>query len=773
MIYRRAFILPLILFVLLLAACDADEPVTVEPTEVLQGAVVPTRATSTPTDTPTSTATSTSTDTPSPTATDTPTPTDTPTATATDTPTPTETDTPTPTATETDTPVPTLTDTDTPTDTPAPTVTATDIPAATPEPTSADVSIPAITTLDYGDSRTGAIEGFVYEVEYTFEGQVGDVVTISMDATTGNLDPYLELYSPEGELLAFNDDADISTLNARIDSFRLPASGMFTVVATRFSFDLGTTEGDFRLTLEGITSTEVIQTESQRLTYGDRVTGEITNAQPSQTYTFVASAGDQIGIQMNALAGSDLDAFVALLNPDGMEIAFNDDDPEVDTLNAYLRDFVIPADGIYTIVATRFNRDMGISTGEYELILEAAGAEHDRLLIGAPVTGEISDEVYYQLYTFEAEPGTVYTFRQRPAPRSQLDPLLILLDASGREIARSGEIAAWGGLGVTLDNITLADSGPYTLVATRSDRRFGTTIGEYVLDVAQTSGESQRLLRANVIAPGDAITGVLDDAIPQRIFTFQATRGEVINIEMRVLSGNLDPVLILENAIIGELKYAIAPLFSDDDTLTVRINRFVIPFDGHYSIIAAKLPDSDGEFLLRYTSEGVQSADEVVVPSAQIIPAYSFGDFDDGLQSIFYTAGDWQDDDGESSVRTLLTYYLPDPQTIQLPATAILDLTDCDIFETSPFDVFGPMGIYLNGLYTENRQMSAIFEPGASLVAEAEDCARVDLSDVVNRAYEQGASIIQIYLSFGDQINPNESSESVTFNNPRLEVHGE
>ncbi|MEP7293333.1 MAG: pre-peptidase C-terminal domain-containing protein, partial [Chloroflexota bacterium] len=77
----------------------------------------------------------------------------------------------------------------------------------------------------------------VFPVErWAFAGQAGDVLTFTMTADAGTLDPALTLYKPDGDLLAFNDDASdpLLEINAQLTQVRLPDDGTYRVEAGRY-----------------------------------------------------------------------------------------------------------------------------------------------------------------------------------------------------------------------------------------------------------------------------------------------------------------------------------------------------------------------------------------------------------------------------------------------------------------------------------------------------------------------------------------------------------
>ncbi len=83
---------------------------------------------------------------------------------------------------------------------------------------------------------------------WRFEGQAGQVFTLTMRAENGSLDPLLQLYRPDGQLLAWNDDAADSAMGvtAQIVQVALPVGGTYTLDATRFEG-----AGDYSIVIVG------------------------------------------------------------------------------------------------------------------------------------------------------------------------------------------------------------------------------------------------------------------------------------------------------------------------------------------------------------------------------------------------------------------------------------------------------------------------------------------------------------------------------------------
>jgi tetratricopeptide (TPR) repeat protein len=228
---------------------------------------------------------------------------------------------------------------------------------------------PTNITTSSSDTQTGIITNNTPSLSYEISASQGDRINIFMNTTSGNLDPLVILQTEAGEELALNDDDTEGTgRNSAIRNLVIPADGTYLIIATRFQQDLGTTTGNFELIVEQVsgTATSTERNTDDPLTYGEIVTGTINNQDWIVYYEFEAQAGDIIGIRMANVSGT-LDPLVELRDAEGNQLAENDDDPESTGRNAYLREYRITEDGTYIIGATRFQREIGTTTGEFEL----------------------------------------------------------------------------------------------------------------------------------------------------------------------------------------------------------------------------------------------------------------------------------------------------------------------------------------------------------------------------------------------------------------------
>lgn len=108
----------------------------------------------------------------------------------------------------------------------------------TPTPPYADIGV-FIGNLDE-DVPTGSIlaEDAPQHV-YTFQGTTGELVNITMERISGDLDPFLTLYTPDGDIVAIDDNSG-SERNAELRNIKLLDDGLYSLQSTGTDNTLGT-----------------------------------------------------------------------------------------------------------------------------------------------------------------------------------------------------------------------------------------------------------------------------------------------------------------------------------------------------------------------------------------------------------------------------------------------------------------------------------------------------------------------------------------------------
>ncbi len=359
------------------ACAPAAQP---NPTATLQGAFVPTRIPRSATPTHTQIPTETWTLTPSATFTASP--------------------------TVTDTPRPTLTPADTPTPTPSLDMTGTAqaeaaathfyatveaqlaatleartaatqtaialMPTMTPTPTTGETvttigfnTIQITSTIDRDAPVSGAISFPQYMQIYAFDGSAGDRIDVEVLTSSGNLSPALFIVHPDGrEIARFEVRRELVSSGA-VRGLTLPETGRYLIGVTRLAGLFGLTEGTFTLTIrasapdqapEGIFAVET--------RYNENISGSLGLNDPGHVYVFSGRAGDRVNITMTRFSNN-LDPFLILTDSLGNILTWNDDDLRAGVTDSVISEYVLPRDGYYSVLASRFfNSD---NSGDYRL----------------------------------------------------------------------------------------------------------------------------------------------------------------------------------------------------------------------------------------------------------------------------------------------------------------------------------------------------------------------------------------------------------------------
>lgn len=332
--------------------------------------------------------------------------------------------------------------------------------------------------LEFGVTVRGRLDDAAPRIVYTFDGLRGDVISLSLQVTGGDLEPMLILMNGVGTVIDLPDDAP--GRDVRFGSLRVPETAEYFVILSRFGDRLGTTAGDYSLSL---TRVGVSSEGGSVLRYGDSVYNSVDNRTPQVFYSFQAARGDIISIQMQQATGN-LDPTLQLINSRSEVVAENDDQDASN--DAAIVGYTIREDGVYVILASRYGGVAGQSQGAFILTL-SAGEESGlggsvefavTILPGEPVRGRITDLRDVQFYRFDGRQGDVVTIRMSRMG-GDIDPLIALADVTGRELVEDDDTG--GGQNSLIQDFRLPADGTYLILATRYQRAEGTTTGDYEL----------------------------------------------------------------------------------------------------------------------------------------------------------------------------------------------------------------------------------------------------------------------------------------------------
>ncbi len=430
--------------------------------------------------------------------------------------------------------------------------------------------------------KPGTVEGNINDsapsVRYSFDANAGDSVTISMDATSGDLDPYLQLFGPDNRLVDRNDDRESGNRNALI-ALTLTQAGTYVIQATRFDQTGTTTSGTFRLTLTiaGTQSTDQpadplsvppsFGVDFSIIDFQAVVSGSLTDGAPLKYYAIGGKQGDLVRVIMTRTNG-DLSPHLRLLNERAEEIS-RESPANAGELIAYV---TLPQTGWYLIEAGRTS-----GTGTFDLYATRIAAA--ALTVGQPVTAAFTPETPTLSYLMDARIGDLISVTMFTSDTStNLQPQLELLDLSLTTIAR-----ATGDRFVTL-RATVPRSGLYLV---RASTLRANSAGGFNLRLTSTPG---MLPTPTLVSYNNQYKGTITDYKPLDFYHFSGKTGELVTISMSAANSALNAYLILMDSDLNELA-------SNDDVTTspdARITQFRLPKDGDYLILATRSGLADG-----------------------------------------------------------------------------------------------------------------------------------------------------------------------------------
>jgi hypothetical protein len=330
-------------------------------------------------------------------------------------------------------------------------------------------------------------------VLYSFAADSGSLIDLSVTTDPG-LDSVLILADA-------NLNEVLSSGTGSLSGVTLAETGDYLVIlAPRFGpADL--LGGGYILTLtQGSAGTINPAAEGpQAITYGDTLNGTINDELASQVYTFTGKAGEQVQITMEAAANSSLDCYLELQDANGATVQANDDiDPGVIRSSQIVVE--LPADGTYTIIASRYvGPDADPTSGAYQISLKredenvvsgagsGANAQINPLGYGQTEIGEINDQQYMLFYVFDGAAGDVVTI-QIDSLTGNLDSVLHLYQSvNGQwvEIANNDDSPFGNTYDALLQNIVLPQTGKYLVVVNRYGLDRETTYGTFSITLTR------------------------------------------------------------------------------------------------------------------------------------------------------------------------------------------------------------------------------------------------------------------------------------------------
>lgn len=378
-----------------------------------------------------------------------------------------------------------------------------------------------------GETLEGVITNDQYFETYQFNAIAGETVTIDMQAISGSLDTLLLLFNDNGIIIADNDDIESAVnTNSRMNSVRIPADGTYTIFASRYGKDVAGTEGVYTLTLSSSEQVTIdgqapVQVETFDLPNGDvevmlrwntnadlqlLVRDPFGNAVYDNQVTVPSGGTLERTGNMDCVTSEGTPTYY-IYWPEGF-LRIGSYEIEVwyqsecgDTTPVFFDLFVTVAGNLVMresagiefnqryVVSFNIDQSGSLVTypggiiGDSQTIPYMGQLENAiELSSGDIVSGSITHDNKFDLYTFEANAGDVISVSMTASSQT-LDTSLYLIDPNGIQIAANDDIVAGTNTNSLIPNVTLSQTGTYTIIATHFGGIYGGTVGPYTLNL--------------------------------------------------------------------------------------------------------------------------------------------------------------------------------------------------------------------------------------------------------------------------------------------------
>jgi hypothetical protein len=239
-----------------------------------------------------------------------------------------------------------------------------------------------------------------------------------------------------------------------------------------------------------LTPTREIPSEEIGSDYSFENNGTNSAADWRVRYIFAAEAGDSISVEMTSDSPR-LDPMLILEDATGNRVFVNDDAVEGNDNAAIVR-YVIEADGIYTLIATRRGEEDSPYIGDYQLSFlrlpssyydPATGISLLPIDANSNVTGEITEISFFTAYIFTGNTGDNISVEMSRVS-GNLDTYLILVNRRTRAIlAENDDDERSDTTNSYISDFTLPENGEYIVLASRYQGVDGVSLGEFSLQV--------------------------------------------------------------------------------------------------------------------------------------------------------------------------------------------------------------------------------------------------------------------------------------------------
>lgn len=439
------------------------------------------------------------------------------------------------------------------------------------------------------DTPTGSIlsEDITRHV-FTFEGKVGELVNIRMEKVSGEIDPFLTLYTPDGDVVAMDDNSG-SDDNAELRNIKLLQEGLYSVQATGADDTLGTysllfSRGGVSLPIEEALQAEPTATQipliptlapalnGNRLQSNAPVIGALDDGDFSQ-FSVYAVEGEVFTLAVKPVGENPLRAQIEMYTPDGELAIFTNATESNSDGQTIIPAYTAPLTGAYIILLSGEN-----GTGGDYILSYGTGYTAETVVRGSPppntrAEGTIARRGVLDEWHINLQAGDVVNIAVSNAG-GNYDPYVELRTWDGELLA--GDDNSGGGTAALIQSAQITVSDTYRIqIRDATPQQF---TGQYTLiwryiNVAPTATPIPKFVTLMS----------LDDVVEvdtYQFYVFRAVERQRVRIRVEPKAGVVfDPVAVLLDPSGNQIAQA------DDSNGTLNpIMELEIPEDGSYTV---------------------------------------------------------------------------------------------------------------------------------------------------------------------------------------------
>lgn len=443
--------------------------------------------------------------------------------------------------------------------------------------------------LRSGQRGIGRVDDATPAERWTLDGKTGEVFEITSHASSGDLDTFLTLVGPAGEIIASNDDYEGT--DAVLPGVVLPADGAYTVILSRVGTRSRGSAGNYEIRADRLYTLGKLTTPQAIIAYGQRVVGIVDSARAEMRWTFAGNGGDEIAIQL-AHPIDEAPPSLSIQDPGGSILASGKRSIGQTTIDRYR----LPANGFFELVVKRPSNAQ-LAYTPYALTLTLLSSPLNSPSEGGTVQpndslgGRLNSGAGANYWLLKGSAGQSLSL-QVLLLTGNLMPSVLLIDPGGQALIN--QTITPGASSVALDDVPLSIDGIYTLVVTSGGAE---RAGTYRLSTRSTFSTNPQM---RPIIAGQNVQGSLNDIHSAERWQFFAKKGSSISARMLTSSGDLQPILQLLSAdgqILASSRLDRTPLGS-----AAVLDSGSLPADGSYLLLAARAEQTSGSYILSFDS---------------------------------------------------------------------------------------------------------------------------------------------------------------------------